>query len=131
MIAAREIRKSFGPNLVLDQVSLDLGAGQSLALLGPNGAGKSTLLRILATLLRPSSGSLSVGGVDALRQPERARALVGVVAHGSYVYEDLTALENLRFWTVMGGADAAPARLHDALAQVELDGVAEERARTF
>jgi heme exporter protein A len=131
MIAAREIRKSFGPNLVLDRVSLDLGASESLALLGPNGAGKSTLLRILATLLRPSAGTLSVGGIDALREPERARALLGVVGHGSYVYEDLTALENLRFWAVMGGGDASPARLREALAEVELDAVADDRARTF
>ena len=54
-----------------------------------------------------------------------------MVAHGSYVYEDLTARENLRFWETMRGGDPAPARVMAALAQVELDGVADERARTF
>ncbi len=131
MIAAQELRKTYGSNIVIDGVSFTLGGGQCLALLGPNGAGKTTLLRILATLLRPTAGSLHVGGVDALREPERVRPLLGMVAHGSYVYEDLTARENLRFWEIMRGGDAAPARLMAALAQVELDSVAEERVRTF
>src|SRR4029077_18721686 len=131
MITARELRKTYGSNCALDGVSFELGAGQCLALLGPNGAGKSTLLRILSTLLRPTSGALRVGDADALREPERVRALIGMVAHGSYVYEDLTARENLRFWETMRGGDASPARLAAALAQVELDAVAEERVRTF
>jgi heme exporter protein A len=131
MIAASRLRKSYGSTAVLEDVSLELGAGQCLALLGPNGAGKTTVLRILATLLRPTSGALALAGVDALKEPEAARALIGFVAHGSYVYEDLSALENLRFWTVMAGADASPEQLRAALRQVELDGVAGERARTF
>jgi len=131
MISARGLRKSYGPTVVLAHISPELGAAQCLAPLGPNAAGNTTLLRILATLLRPTSGSLEVGGVDGLRDPERARAVIGVVGHGSYVYEDLTALENLRFWAVMGGGDASPARLLTALLRVELDAVAHERVRTF
>jgi heme ABC exporter ATP-binding subunit CcmA len=131
MILARELRKTYGSNSVIDGVSFELGAGQCLALLGPNGAGKTTLLRILATLLRPTAGSLRIGGADALREPERARALIGMVAHGSYVYEDLSARENLRFWETMRGGDASAGRLAAALAQVELEAVADERVRTF
>jgi heme exporter protein A len=131
MIVAQELRKVYGPTLVLDGVSFALAAGQCLALLGPNGAGKTTLLRLLATLQRPTSGALQVGGIDALREPDRVRPLLGVVAHGSYVYEDLTARENLRFWETMRGGDASPARLTFALTQVELDAVADERVRTF
>ena len=105
MISASRLRKVYGPTAVLEDVSLELPAGQCLALLGPNGAGKTTFLRILATLLRPTSGTLTLGGVDALRDPERARGLLGMVGHGSYLYDDLTALENLRFWTVMAGEE--------------------------
>ena len=131
MISAVGLRRSFGRAVVLDDVSLEVDAGTCVALLGPNGAGKTTLLRILATLLRPSAGRLTVCGIDALAQPDAARASLGVVAHGSYLYEDLSARENLRFWTVMGGHDAADARLEAALAQVELDAVADDRVRTF
>ncbi|HEX6080998.1 MAG TPA: heme ABC exporter ATP-binding protein CcmA [Methylomirabilota bacterium] len=131
MIVAQDLRKAYGPTLVLDGVSLTLPRGQCLALLGPNGAGKTTLLRLLATLQRPTSGALAIDGVDAVRTPDRVRPLLGVVAHGSYVYEDLTARENLRFWETLRGGDTAPARLGAALAQVELDAVADERVRTF
>jgi heme exporter protein A len=131
MIVACGLRKRYGPAVVLDEISLEVGAGQCLALLGPNGAGKTTLLRILATLLRPTAGTLTVAGVDALRDPERARAAIGMVGHRTFVYEDLTALENLQFWTVMGNGDASRARLIKALTQVELEAMAEERVRTF
>jgi len=131
VIEAAGLRKSYGATLVLDDVSLALPAGRCLALLGPNGAGKTTLLRILAGLVRPGAGSLRVGGVDALRDPDAVRAQVGMVAHGSFVYEDLTARENLRFWGVMGGLDASPAHLRERLQAVELEAVADERARTF
>src|SRR5215831_7686159 len=107
MIAATALAKSYGPSRVLEDVSLELGPGQALVLMGPNGVGKTTLLRILATLVRPTRGTLVLGGVDALRQPGEARAILAVVGHGSYVYEDLTALENLRFWATMGGLDAS------------------------
>jgi heme exporter protein A len=131
MITATRLRKRFGAALVLDDLSLTVGSGECVALLGPNGAGKTTLLRILATLLRPSAGSLAIGGIDALARPEAARPLIGMVGHGSWVYEDLTAIENLRFWTTLSGQDASPARLRGALHEVGLDGVAAERARTF
>ncbi len=131
MIAAQDLRKTYGSNTVIDGVSFSLDAGRCLALLGPNGAGKTTLLRILGTLLRPTSGTLRVDGEDALRSPERVRPRLGMVAHGSHVYEDLTAWENLRFWETMRGGDASPEQLTGALAQVELDAVAEERVRTF
>jgi heme exporter protein A len=131
MIVAGGLRKRYGPTVVLDEISLEVGAGQCLALLGPNGAGKTTLLRILATLLRPTAGTLTVAGIDALRDPERARAAIGMVGHRTFVYEDLTALENLQFWTVMGNGDASRGRLIKALTQVELEAMAEERVRTF
>jgi heme ABC exporter ATP-binding subunit CcmA len=131
MIAASQIRRRFGLFTALEDVSLSVPAGQCLVLLGPNGAGKTTLLRVLATLLRPTSGTLTVSGVDALRNPEAARRRLGLVGHGSHVYEDLTAIENLAFWTAMRGSDARRDRLLSALAQVDLDDVADERARTL
>jgi len=123
--------KAFGRHVVLDDVRLEVRPGEAVALLGANGAGKTTFLRILATLTRPSRGSASILGHDCARAPERVRPHIGLVAHGAYVYEDLTALENLRFWTAFAGLAADGAALARALAAVELERFAGERVRTF
>ena len=127
----QEVRKVFGANVVLDRVDLCLDRGEAVTLLGPNGSGKTTLLKILATLLRPSSGRGRVGAFDLLSEAESIRQRVGLLAHGSYVYEDLTAEENLRFWATMAGLPADSGALRKALAAVELEAVAGERARTY
>lgn len=131
LIRVRDLGKVFGRALVLERVTIDVGAGEAVALLGANGAGKTTLLKIVATLLRPSRGSVVVAGFDAARDPEAVRRSTGLVAHGSYVYEDLTALENMKFWTMFAGRRARAAELEAALAAVDLDAYAGERVRTF
>lgn len=131
LIQVTGLSKAFGMHRVLDGVDLEVHRCSAVALLGPNGAGKTCLLRILATLSRPSRGSVTVAGYDCVREPERVRRSVGLVAHGSFVYEDLSAIENLRFWTTLAGL---PWRADDglrALGVVELDRFATERVRTF
>ena len=125
------LRKAFAGRLVLEDVNLDVGPGEALALLGANGAGKTTLLRILATLVRASRGVARVAGFDCARDAERVREHVALQAHGTWIYDDLTALENLRFWTTLAGRPAAADALRSALAAVELERVADERVRTF
>src|SRR5438093_7438796 len=125
------LRKAFGRTLVLDGVTLDVRPGEAVALLGPNGAGKTTLLKIVATLTRPTRGTVTVAGADTVKDAEAVRRLVGLVAHGAYVYDDLTALENLRFWTTFGGRRLAERDLRSALGDVELESSADERVRTF
>lgn len=123
--------KAFGRVLVLDGVTLEVGAGESVALLGPNGAGKTTLLKILATLVRPTRGSAAVAGFDCVREAEDVRRNVGLIAHGSHLYEEMTALENLRFWTTFAGRRVDPPALRAVLADAELDGAADDPVRTF
>lgn len=125
------LRKAFGASLVLDDVTLSVRPGEAVALLGANGAGKTTLLRILATLAHPSGGTARIAGFDCAREPERVRECIGLVAHGTLIYEDLTALENLRFWRVLAGAPAPARDLREALAAVELEPYADERVRSF
>ena len=117
--------------MVLDGVSLTVDSGEALALLGANGAGKTTLLTILATLVRPTRGRAIVGGADCARDPEGVRRVTGLMAHGTYLYEDLTALENLAFWMALAGRAVEPVVLRAALADVELDQYADERVRSF
>ncbi len=131
LVRVDHVRKTFGKHRVLDGLTLEVRAGEAVALLGANGAGKTTLLRILATLMRPTRGTAWVAGHDCAREPERVRPHVGLVAHGSYVYEDLTALENLRFWTGLAGLRVTRTELAAALTAVELERFAGERVRTF
>ncbi len=131
LIRVTGLRKTFGNHRVLDGLDLDVRVGEAVAVLGANGAGKTTLLKVLATLVRPTRGTAIVAGHDCARDPERVRREIGLVAHGSYVYEDLTASENLTFWVTLAGLRPSAAALAGALATVELDRVADERVRTF
>ncbi|MBI1848337.1 MAG: ATP-binding cassette domain-containing protein, partial [Candidatus Rokubacteria bacterium] len=84
-----------------------------------------------ATLSRPSRGRASIAGLDCTRDVEAVRRVTAVVGHGAWVYDDLTALENLTFWATLAGRPAAPDALRAALAAVELEAVADARVRTF
>ncbi len=95
------LKKSFAFKTVLRGIDLALGSGERMALMGANGVGKTTLLRILACLTSPSSGSARIGGWDIERDAQRVRRLVGFVAHQPYLYDELTAEENLLFFGKM------------------------------
>ncbi len=131
LITARNVAKSFGRAAVLRDVTLEVAPGECLALLGANGAGKTTFLKMAATLVRPTGGSLSVLGLDVIHDADSIRGQIGLVGHGSHVYEDLTALENLRFWNTLSGRQADGRTLRAALETVELHAVADQRVRTF
>jgi heme exporter protein A len=127
-----ELARLFGRSAALAGVSLTVEMGRTVALLGPNGAGKTTLLRILATAIRPSYGSVSIDGIDALRDTEQVRGRVVYLSHATAHYDDLTAEENLRFAATMFGWGEPEGRevAREALATVALD-VAGQRVRTF
>jgi ABC-2 type transport system ATP-binding protein len=95
-IEAADLVKTYpGEVRALDGLGLEVQAGTIFGLLGPNGAGKSTTVKILTTLTRPDSGSATVGGEDVLREPDRVRRAIGVVAQRSGVDPDATGRENL------------------------------------
>jgi heme exporter protein A len=131
VIRLRDVRKVFGAQAVLESVSLEVRRGEAVALLGGNGAGKTTLLKIVATVLRPTAGQVFVAGHDAVREAEAVRGRIGFAGHGAWVYDDLTASENLHFWTALGGRAASDAELTAALAAVDLDRMGSARVRTF
>ena len=105
----------YGERPVLRDVTLELPAGETLAVLGPNGAGKSTLLRILATLLRPSAGEVSVLGASLPREAWRARGRIGYLGHQPLLYRELTVRENLRFNARLHRLDRPEARIEELL----------------
>lgn len=123
--------KQFGNRRALDGASFSLGQGAFLSIFGPNGAGKTTLLRILATLSRPTRGAVRLLGVDALEEPDRLRSQIGLISHKSMLYGDLTAYENLAFFSSL--YDRAPnrARIDELLRIVELDHRRNDCVRTF
>jgi heme exporter protein A len=132
-VATVDLARLFGRSAALAGVSLTIEMGRTVALLGPNGAGKTTLLRILATAIRPSYGTLSIDGIDALREPELVRGRAVYLAHATAHYDDLTAEENLRFAATMFGWGEREGRpvVREALATVDLEAVAGQRVRTF
>lgn len=130
-IAVDKLTKSFGPRKAVDRVSFELPQGAFLSVFGPNGAGKTTLLRTLATLARPSSGSVRVCGIDALESPELVRESVGLISHNPMLYPDLTAEENLVFAGRLYGVPDPRARAIELLDAVGLKSRRLDRVRTF
>lgn len=131
MIEVRGLSKSFGPRAALAGVDLSVAAGEFTTLVGPNGAGKTTLLRILATLARPSSGTVRVAGLDLVRAGIEVRRRVGFLSHRTLLYDDLTAEQNLNFYAQMYDLDDGPARVDDLLKRVRLVTRRDDLVRTF
>lgn len=122
------LKKSFNLKPVLRSVDLFLDQGECMALLGANGSGKTTLLRILAGLTKPDTGTVCLGGWDIERDAQQVRRLVGFVTHQPYLYDELTALENLLFFGRMYAVKRPRERAAELLQRVGLAKRAGERA---
>lgn len=103
LINARNLHKSFGDNHAVKDVSLSVRAGEIYGLVGPDGAGKTTTIRMLVGALRVDEGEVNVCGYDVKRQVEQARAQFGYLSQRFSLYEDLTVLENIRFFAEVRG----------------------------
>src|SRR5437660_2654264 len=126
MLVADGLTHRFGSERALDNVDLVLDTGEHMAVLGDNGAGKTTLLRILATALRPTSGRLTIAGLDAFGERRRLRHYLGYVAHAPGLYPALSARENLEFFCDLQDVDRS--RVDEALATVGLTRASHRRA---
>jgi heme exporter protein A len=128
----RGLGREFGERIVLREVTLSVPAGETLAVLGPNGAGKTTLLRIVATLLRPSTGEASVLGCALPGEAWRARGRIGYLGHEPLLYRDLTCAENLRFQARLYGLESdGEARIAELLDRVRMTRRAGELVRNL
>jgi heme exporter protein A len=131
MITVKKLVKRFGLKTVLRGVDFEVQPGEFVALLGPNGAGKTTFLRILASLSRPSLGSVTIAGYQLPSQAAQVRARLGVVSHLPLLYGDLTADENLRFYARMYNIPNDEIRITEVLEMVGLEKRRRDLVRTF
>ena len=96
-IVIRALSKTYGTHMALRQLDLTVSWGDFLVVFGPNGAGKTTLIKILSTITSPTSGQVSIAGFDLKSDYSSIRRNIGVVSHQPLLYQDLSAIENLRF----------------------------------
>ncbi len=122
LVEARGLTRRFAEIHALKHLDLDVQTGEAVAILGPNGAGKTTLLRLLATLLRPSAGSLKLFGKPLNDGGAQARRQIGFLSHSSFLYPDLTPIENLEFYAAAFRVTDASERVREALNEVGLLG---------
>ena len=130
-IALSALGRDYNDRPVLRDVSLELGSGQTLSVIGPNGAGKSTLLRILATLLRPTSGTVELLGSELPRGAWKVRGRIGYLAHEPLLYRELTIRENLEFNARLQGVDEPGPRIAALLERAGLAARATELVRNL
>jgi ABC-2 type transport system ATP-binding protein len=122
MIQVRDLVKNYGSFTAVNGISLDVAPGEIHGFLGPNGAGKTTAIRIMAGLLKPTAGTVTINGHDLAREPEAAKASLGFIPDRPFIYEKLTAGEFLRFHGGLYGMDGAalPERIAEVLGLFEL-----------
>jgi heme exporter protein A len=121
MIRVQGLVKSFGHTYALRGIDLEVAEGEFLTILGPNGAGKTTLLRILATLLKPTSGLVHLNGFEVASGDAEIRRQIGFVSHQPLLYDNLTVEENLRFYGRIYDVDPLDNRVDTLLDLVGLD----------
>ncbi|HET7585543.1 MAG TPA: ABC transporter ATP-binding protein [Gemmatimonadaceae bacterium] len=132
-IHTRALRKTFGSLVAVESLDLDVAQGELFGLLGPNGSGKTTTIRMLCGLMRPTSGEARVVGYDVTTQPEEIRRRIGYMSQHFGLYDDLTVLENARFYSSVYGLRGAEreARLAELLDELGLAPAAHQLAGTL
>jgi heme exporter protein A len=130
-VEARGVEKWYGPLPAVRGIGLALARGEFLTIFGPNGAGKSTLLRMLCGAVRPTRGTVLVGGVDVAGDDDGWRRRIGLLSHQTFLYPALSAAENLDFYARLYSLPDRGARVDDGLRQVGLIDRRDDRVRTF
>ena len=102
-IIVRDLTRKFGSFVAVDRISFDVARGEIFGFLGANGAGKSTTIRMMCGLLKPTSGTASVDGVDVSKNPEEVKRRIGYMSQKFSLYESLTVDQNIRFFGALYG----------------------------
>jgi ABC-2 type transport system ATP-binding protein len=133
MIVTEKLCRYYGGKVALSELSLTVAAGEILGFLGPNGAGKSTTVKILAGLIKPSSGRADVAGFDVVRQPLEVKRRIGYVPESAALYESLTAREFLELVASLHHQprEAAEQRIDELLGRFDLGTSRDQRLSEF
>lgn len=132
MIVAEKVSKTFGTTAALQSLSLQVSPGEVLGLLGPNGAGKTTTIHLLVGFLQPDSGSVTIDGVDVVKDPDEARRRLGYISENVALYPFLSARENLKHFAALAGLKFTKTELAEKLVAAGLAADAvDRRVSTF
>ena len=133
MIRLNTLTKRYGKFTAVDGIDLDVPRGELFGLLGPNGAGKTTSIRMIAGILRPTSGTVTVGGIDIQARPLEAKARLGYIPDRPFVYDKLTGGEFLRFAAALYGMQgpAVERRIDELLELFELTAWKHELTESY
>ncbi|MCH7674980.1 heme ABC exporter ATP-binding protein CcmA [candidate division KSB1 bacterium] len=131
VIAVTGLTKTFGNLYALRNLSFSLNKGEFLTIFGPNGAGKTTLIRILSTITKASSGEIKIADLSFEDDSEKIRRQIGVIAHQTFLYENLTAEENLRFYGKLYDVENLSKKIETILSEVGLELRKKDFVRTF
>ena len=130
-LRASQLTKNFGHRSIVKNATFSVSPGEVVTIFGPNGAGKTTLIKILATLLKPTSGKLEIDGTDAIGNYSDVRSELGVVIHENLAYPVFSPYENLKFFGQMYGVKQLDHRCMTLLAEVGLQHFAHEPLHIF
>ncbi|MFA4910986.1 MAG: heme ABC exporter ATP-binding protein CcmA [Desulfobacteria bacterium] len=131
IIEAKGLVKKFGFKTVLRKIDLSLKKGDFLTLFGPNGAGKTTLIQILCSLMQPTSGRVFIAGFDTRYDREALHKVIGVISHNTFLYNNLSAYENLKFYGKMYQVMNLKERIEEVIELVGLRGYMDDHVQTF
>lgn len=130
-IVVKELRKSFNGIIILRNLSFEVECGEVVALLGPNGAGKTTTLRIMAGLMKPDHGSVSICGIDMFKNPTMAKACIGYLPEEAVPFLNLTVRENLEYVAALRGIRDVKSAASRAMSLLGLEDVADKTAASL
>ncbi|MEH7305610.1 heme ABC exporter ATP-binding protein CcmA [Neobacillus drentensis] len=131
MIEIKKLTKQADNKLILRGIDLSIKKGETVAILGPNGAGKSTLLKVLATLIKPTSGLIKVNGMDLKKNHIKIKKIMGYLPHSSLLYDHYTPLENLVFFGNIYGVKNVEQRAIELVKEVGLSFFLNEPVKNF
>ncbi|NYE58149.1 ABC transporter ATP-binding protein [Carboxydothermus ferrireducens] len=131
MIEVKNVTKKIGDKVILKNISFNVEDGQFITVLGPNGAGKSTLFKILSLLMKPTSGVIKINGIAVNEGGVALRQKLGVISHNSFLYDSLSARDNLLFYGKMYGVENLEERVREVIQQVGLELSFYQQVKTF